>query len=302
MILSSPIRRRSATPLGRRAARAASHALAAAAATLSLGGAGSAAQTPPAESPNAQTRLLAGPVRAGVAAAGIEIHLAPGWKTYWRYPGDSGVPPQVDWSRSRNVAALEMAFPAPLRFDDGAGGSSIGYTGTLLLPLTIRVGDPSAPARIDLTLDFAVCETLCTLAEAHLTLDLPAEGAPGAADAEARIAAARALVPRTVALAPDGDGPAILSVGLDAAGARPRLVVDARTTGPGADLFVEGPDTTWALPLPQKAPAANGITRFTLPLEGLPPGASAAATSFGLTLVDPAGAIFTTAVPSQAPR
>ena len=59
--------------------------------------------------------------------AGIEIRLDPGWKTYWRYPGDSGVPPTLDFAGSENVKSVTALWPAPQRFADGAGGHSIGY-------------------------------------------------------------------------------------------------------------------------------------------------------------------------------
>src|SRR4029078_8662181 len=57
--------------------------------------------------------------------AGIEIKLKPGWHTYWRYPGDSGVPPASDFSKSQNVKWATVQYPAPTRFPDGAGGNSI---------------------------------------------------------------------------------------------------------------------------------------------------------------------------------
>lgn len=249
--------------------------------------------------PHAQARLLAGPARAGAVAGGIEIRLAPGWKTYWRYPGDSGVPPQIDWSRSRNIAAVEMDFPAPQRFDDGAGGFSIGYKDTVLLPLRITLKDPAAPAHLDLSLDFAVCETLCTLTHSDLSAAVPAADAAEAAAAEARIAEARALLPRPAPLAAPA-GPAILAARLDGATAPARLLVDVRSTSPEADLFVEGPDSRWALPLPQKIAAGPGRIRFALPLEGLPAGSEAAGTALRFTLVDAAEAIVTTAVPASA--
>src|SRR5580693_3798463 len=78
----------------------------------------------------AAMRLVAGAQRGAGAAtihhAGIEIRLAPGWKTYWRYPGDSGVPPRFDFSKSDNVQSLEVLWPAPRRFSDD-DGDSIGY-------------------------------------------------------------------------------------------------------------------------------------------------------------------------------
>ena len=48
----------------------------------------------------AAVRLIAGTQRGAVHRAGIEIRLAPGWKTYWRYPGDSGIAPRFDFSQS----------------------------------------------------------------------------------------------------------------------------------------------------------------------------------------------------------
>src|SRR6266540_1842659 len=72
-------------------------------------------------------RLLAGSRTGSVLMGGIEIQLQPGWKTYWRTPGDSGVPPRFDFSKSANVESVTPLYPAPKKFDDGAGGISYGY-------------------------------------------------------------------------------------------------------------------------------------------------------------------------------
>src|ERR1700727_970436 len=76
-------------------------------------------------------RLIAGSMiktsDAPFLRAGVEIKLDPGWKTYWRDPGDSGVPPTLDFSGSDNVKSVTVLWPAPELFPDGAGGKSIGY-------------------------------------------------------------------------------------------------------------------------------------------------------------------------------
>src|SRR3569832_1701457 len=69
-------------------------------------------------------RLLAGSRSGAVLLGGIAFQLPHGWKTYWRSPGDSGVPPRCDFSKSDNVEAVTVMWPAPLKFDDGAGGHS----------------------------------------------------------------------------------------------------------------------------------------------------------------------------------
>ena len=91
--------------------------------------------------PHAAARLIAGAAPRSADApwlrAGIEIRLDPGWKTYWRYPGDSGVPPTLDFAGSENVKSVTVLWPAPTRFADGAGGHSIGYHGDVVLPLHV---------------------------------------------------------------------------------------------------------------------------------------------------------------------
>lgn len=238
--------------------------------------------------PGAEVLLLAGAVTGDMAEAGIEVRLAPGWKTYWRYPGDSGVPPSLGFAGSRNVLKVEMAWPAPKRFSDGGGGFSIGYKGSVLFPLKVRLAEPDKPARLVLAFDFAVCEALCMPAKAELAMDI---GGDGGAE-QARIAAARATVPEARPLG-GTDSPSIQKVALDATTSPARLVIDVRATSPKADLFAEGPNEHWALPLPQKTALPDGTARFVVPLEGVPPGVQPAGAQLELTLVDGPKAIAT---------
>src|SRR5580692_2911362 len=131
--------------------------------------------------PHAQARLIAGSVMKSPDAtylhAGVEIRLDAGWKTYWREPGDSGVPPTFDFSGSENVKSVAIEWPAPERFPDGAGGNSIGYVGRVVLPLRIVPKDAAKHAAVHLNLNYAVCGNLCVPAEATLELALSGDGA-----------------------------------------------------------------------------------------------------------------------------
>ncbi len=231
---------------------------------------------------NADVRLVTGGVSDGKLEAGVEIRLASGWKTYWRYPGDSGIPPRFDWTGSRNVRAASVSFPAPRRFSDGASGHSIGYkSGSVLMPVSVDLEAPDKATRLELSLDFAVCEALCVPAHAQLSLDVP----PGPGTPNAALAAARASVPAPAVLGSDAT-PAVLSVKVDG-NAKPAVVeVIARTGAEKADLFAEGPSEAWALPLPTREPAGQGRTRFTFALDGLPSGATWKGAQLRLTLVD----------------
>ncbi|MFG1331804.1 protein-disulfide reductase DsbD domain-containing protein [Xanthobacter autotrophicus] len=245
--------------------------------------------------PGAEVELIAGAVEGVQVDAGIEVRLAPGWKTYWRYPGDSGVPPALAFEGSQNVAGVSIAWPAPKRFSDGGGGFSIGYKGAVLFPLKVELADPGKPARLQIAFDFAVCEALCMPAKVDLSLVIDAAGGEDAA----RIAAARATVPAAQALGAV-DTPSVRSVALDTAATPHRLVIEVKATNPKADLFAEGPDAHWALPLPQKTALPDGVARFVMPLDGVPSGVDPTGAPLTLTLVDGPKAI-TTTVPVPAP-
>ena len=223
-----------------------------------------------------EARLIAG----GGDLAGFEIALAPGAITYWRDPGDAGLPPTLDFSASDNVASVEPEFPAPKRIKEADGGEAFGYDGDVVFPLAVKPRDPAKPATLKLNADFAVCEKVCLPAKAHLELKLtPATGSPHAG----AIDAALATVPR--AIAPKDFG------ALEALAAESWRLCLAHEEGPRRDLFVEAPEGWWLKTAP--AQANEGRDCFTLTVGDKPKGAALPVT-LRLTLTGGAGPVETT--------
>jgi DsbC/DsbD-like thiol-disulfide interchange protein len=228
-------------------------------------------------------RLLAGSssLDGGPIRAGVEIRLKGGWHTYWRYPGDAGVPPRFDFSESQNLKSVEVLWPAPQRIPE-QGLVTIGYTGDVILPLAIVPQIRGEPVKLRLKLDYAVCETLCVPAEAKAELVLTG----GASSHAAALAAAEARVPKKLPLG-EGSALAIKSVWRDNIGGRSRILVDlAAPPATEIALFAEGPTAEWALPVPAAVDGApKGLQRFAFELDGAPPGASYDGAHIALTAV-----------------
>jgi DsbC/DsbD-like thiol-disulfide interchange protein len=222
-----------------------------------------------------QARLIAG----GGDLAGFEIALAPGAITYWRDPGDAGLPPTLDFSGSDNIASVEPEFPAPKRIKEADGGEAFGYDGDVVFPLRVKPLDPTKPATLKLNADFAVCEKVCLPAKARLGLELPSAGASPYASA---IDAALAAVPRAI---PPKD---FVLEALDADSWR---LCSAHEDGAPRDLFAEAPEGWWLKTAP--AQADEGRDCFTLTIGDKPKDAAFPVT-LRLTLTGGAGPVETT--------
>jgi DsbC/DsbD-like thiol-disulfide interchange protein len=233
-------------------------------------------------------RMIAGasPVGAPHLRAGVEIRLARGWHTYWRYPGDAGVPPQFSFTGSSNVKNVDVLWPAPERKVD-SGGTSIGYSADVIFPLRVVPQEAGKPVALRLRLQYAICEKLCVPAEARGDLTL----ASGRASQDAALTKAEGRVPTRLALGEGGDL-SIRSLRRERVdGSKERAVVDV--AGPaGLDLFVEGPTQQWALPVPTPvAGAAAGLQRFVFELDGAPTGEKYQGALLTLTAVVPGRSI-----------
>ena len=145
-------------------------------------------------------------VSGGTLSAGLDLRLRDGWKTYWRSPGAVGLPPEIDWSGSENVADVALAFPAPTRFAAFAI-ENYGYRDEVVYPLAVTLERPGAPVRLRLRAQLLACAEICVPETVELALDLPAGGGIDA-DSAARLADWIARVPGT-------DGFALDAVHLD---------------------------------------------------------------------------------------
>jgi DsbC/DsbD-like thiol-disulfide interchange protein len=224
-------------------------------------------------------RLLAGSRSGAVLLGGIAFDLQPGWKTYWRTPGDSGVPPRFDFSKSENVEAVTVLWPAPTKFDDGAGGHSMGYQKQIVLPLRIVAKNPDKPVTLRAGINYAVCEKLCIPVEASAELTFISV----ASTEDSALFAALDTVPKPANV---GDPNPLTIRDVEREG-KSTVVVDVVTPDTrNLSLFVEGPTPDWALPVPkllEHGPA--GVKRFAFELDGLPPGANPEGAALKLTLV-----------------
>jgi DsbC/DsbD-like thiol-disulfide interchange protein len=214
-------------------------------------------------------RLIAGTALgepgARILRGGIELKLGSGWKTYWRYPGEAGMPPRFDFAESENVKAITMLWPAPQRFSDERI-NLIAYKGDVILPLRIVPQNESKEVTLRLKVDYGICAKLCMLAEAKVDLVLSGD----VSSHEMALAAAEARVPKQVALGQVGPL-AIRAVRREAGSTGPRIIVDVAAPDPSrVDLFAEGPTPEWALPLPEPIAAEPGLRRFALDLTDVP--------------------------------
>lgn len=240
-----------------------------------------------------RARLIAGPVAAGEAKrggeiiAGVDIRLDPGWKTYWRNPGESGVPPYFDWTGSKNVKRVTVLYPSPHRFVEPYG-QSIGYKRGVVFPVRVVPKDAGKPLALKLTLSYGVCKDLCIPAQASLTLayrDRPKRDGLYSEMVEKSLAsvprpqAGRASLPKfeRVVARLEGDAPS--------------LAIDVRFAprAEGKDVFVEGPEGTY-LAMPKRVgKVAGGLDRYIVSLKGVDVGAELKQREIRLTAVSSAG-------------
>jgi hypothetical protein len=239
---------------------------------------------PVAKMPQVEMRLLDGGQLATADRhwlAGVEISMEVGWKTYWRHPGDAGIPPSFDFSGSTNVANVEVKWPAPSLGHDGFGWV-VGYEREVVFPVVVTPEDPSKPVVLSLALGYAVCAEICIPLndEAGRTLD---ETGPDRLPIELYLAA----VPVPV---DDGDPRGgVLRITRTETADGMALDVTARFPA-GTDepaLLVEGP-ADWYPPIPDLvAHGDDGTATFRLPPGTLPDNDGAAGTELLVTGLSP---------------
>lgn len=191
----------------------------------------------------ADARILPGwTLSDGSRMAAIEFQLEPGWKTYWRNPGDSGLPPVFDWSGSSNLGQITLHWPAPEAISSG-GDMTLGYRDRLVLPFTARPAYPARPVGLAVDVDFGLCQEICVPGRVSLR-------AAAAGDApDPAILEAMDRVPRPDPLRPVCEIRPIAD-GMRVTATLPDPVALAAIELPGSDVWVSatqidsGPDRT----------------------------------------------------------
>lgn len=172
----------------------------------------------------------------GPLTLGLQFQMEPGWKIYWRSPGDAGFPPQLDWNGSKNLASAKIGWPVPHRFSV-LGLETLGYKTEVVLPITVQATTPTQGVDLKLALKYLVCSEICVPYDANFQLSLPS-GPPEASDFAHLIDTYRAIVP--------GDGSRhglkIVSAIASDVNGKKGLRVSVRSEMPfeSPDLYLEG--------------------------------------------------------------
>ncbi len=203
-----------------------------------------------------RTRLTGGKSAAQLYAF-VEIELAEGWKTYWRNPGDSGIPPRFEFGKSKNLGRAVVLYPAPKRIDD-KGETIVGYTGTVVFPVRLTATDPAKPIELVADVQFGMCKDICVPTEAALTLTVAPDAPKELGEAAA---GSLAGVPRAASALTSTD-PILKHISTGLKSGDRKLVVSAAFPGgtAGADAFLLAPDGLYLPLLKTSAETGTNVT------------------------------------------
>ncbi len=207
-----------------------------------------------------EVRIVAAKPQAdGSIPAILDIRLEPGWKTYWREPGASGIPPEVTIDSAGGIDFSGIRFPAPKNFDDGIV-QYVGYDASVALPLDLKRNRPG-DLSIDASVFLGICKDICIPVQAKLTLALKDETVENPLE-KARIDRAVEALPaapdetfRIVSASYDPDARK-LAFSID-------LPADRRQQSP--EIFVAGPPG-FGFGKAQVSMDENGMARAEIPV------------------------------------
>jgi suppressor for copper-sensitivity B len=231
---------------------------------------------------------------------GLEVHMGPGWHTYWRSPGATGLPPDIDWSGSLsdqgNLKSAAMLFPLPKRYNE-QGMDTIGYQSRVVFPIDAELRRPGRALDIDATVHLLACNDICVPKTFNLKLTVPHDSAIEGPEADI-LNPARLLVPGS-----DQQSTGLSVTGIANTGKN--LIFAIASTAPltGPDLLIESqPEIGFSAPewkVSPKSPLAGTFTVKLLdPKKDL---AKLADTPLTLTLIDGSRAVeIASAIPDIA--
>ena len=254
---------------------------------------------------DASARLIAGVDGVGQLASiplGLEIKLGPDWHTYWRSPGEAGLPPQIDWQKSEsdggNLKSATLLYPAPKRYT-AFGLETIGYRDHVVLPIDAALRTPGKPLAIEATADVLVCSQLCVPKHFILKLNVPQGDARENTEA-ALLKPFRDAVPGNA----EASGLSVKQVSNDG----PSLTIEiaSREYLQAPDVFIENDKyIEFSAPLVTIGPDHRSAQLTVKPIMPLPEGVTLSSLPLTLTVIDGAHAleqqVIAAAIPASLP-
>ena len=105
-------------------------------------------------------------------SVGLDIQLAEGWKAYWRSPGEVGLPPEINWEGSQNMASAKILWPAPERFT-AFGIENFGYHDRVVFPIQVVLETAGQPVELEAQVSLLTCSDICVPHDFDLSLEVP---------------------------------------------------------------------------------------------------------------------------------
>jgi DsbC/DsbD-like thiol-disulfide interchange protein len=210
--------------------------------------------------------------------AALEVLLEKGWKTYWRSPGESGIPPFFDFAQSSNIIDAKVKFPTPSYFNE-LGVEIVGYKNRVIFPIELQVGTFGKPIILQLRTVIGICGEVCIPVQVKMSVIEPGTIGP-TFDVSRALNDASASVP---------SGPAkdlqVVSVGWNK-NQPTKININAvvNESGKEVQLHVEGPQDWFLLPAKLVERKGNSAS-FLLDISDIPENANPATTIFRFTLV-----------------
>ncbi|MEL6504090.1 MAG: protein-disulfide reductase DsbD domain-containing protein [Pseudomonadota bacterium] len=229
------------------------------------------------ETEGAKIRLVGLPSPDGKTIdAGLQIELERGWKTYWKSPGASGLPPQLSFAGSQNVIKATLGFPAPKAFKDG-DSLSAGYSGSVTLPIAVEPLYSNRSVALKAQGLVGICSEICVPVQFVLSMDVGPQS-QSRRDEAAALFAAKSNMPGRA-----HEGFAISTATL----AKPRLLRVTAAVPDGteaAELFITAP-AGWYLTPSSATKVENAKAHFLVPLTDIPSKAQVNGVALTMTLV-----------------
>ena len=213
---------------------------------------------------------------------GLEVQLANGWHTYWRSPGEAGLPPQLDWSASQtdtnNLKSATLLYPAPRRYT-AYGLETIGYRDHVLFPIDVVLLKAGQALNATVAVDLLVCSSICVPKHFDLALTVPTGTAKPSAES-ALLHQVRDQLPT------DPDNAGILLKGVTTDGHSLTFSITSREALAQPDVFVENDKNIgFGAPTVKIDPQLHSASLIVTPVDTLPSDTALAGMKLVLTFV-----------------